>query len=73
MIFISRVGQPVKRSRRLLNHEEIAETAARHGFEIVCCEKLPLAEQVKLFSEAAVIAGGSPTWFLRRPIPGSSR
>jgi hypothetical protein len=57
LIFISRAGHAAKRSRRLLNHEEIAEMAAHHGFEIVRCEELPLAEQVRLFSEAQVIAG----------------
>jgi hypothetical protein len=56
-IFITRAMRSSNRVRRLLNHEEIEDIAVRHGFEIICSEKLPLAEQVALFSEAAVIAG----------------
>jgi capsular polysaccharide biosynthesis protein len=56
-IFISRSGAKEAHDRRLLNDLEIEAVAARHGFEIVACETLSFSEQVKLFSEASVIAG----------------
>ena len=56
-IFISRAGGAEKRDRRLINHEEIENVAKDQGFEIVACENLPFSEQVRLFSQASVIAG----------------
>ncbi len=44
-------------TRRLLNGDEIERIAEQHGFEIVACERLSFGEQVRLFSEARIIAG----------------
>lgn len=62
-LFISRAEEVHSHRRRLLNHEEIAGIAQRHGFEIVTPEKLRFAEQVRLFSRAAVIAGAHGAGF----------
>jgi hypothetical protein len=56
-LFISRAGHPLARGRRLLNEGELAKIAAARGFEIVRCEDLSFADQVNLFSQAAVITG----------------
>ena len=44
-------------TRRLLNSDEIERIAEQSGFEIVACERLSFGEQVRLFSEARIIAG----------------
>jgi len=44
-------------TRRLLNSDEIERIAEQFGFEIVACERLSFGEQVRLFSEARLIAG----------------
>jgi capsular polysaccharide biosynthesis protein len=44
-------------TRRLLNSDEIERIAEQFGFEIVACETLSFGEQVRLFSEARIIAG----------------
>ena len=49
--------------RRLLNSDEIERVAERHGFEIVAAETLSFPEQVKLFSQASVIAGAHGAGF----------
>lgn len=53
-IYISRSKAPV---RNVLNENEIIPILARHGFEIVQCENMSFSEQVKLFSEASMMAG----------------
>jgi capsular polysaccharide biosynthesis protein len=42
--------------RQLLNEPEICQIFARHGFQVVYPERLPLAETIDLFSRAAVVA-----------------
>lgn len=56
-IFISRARETDDARRRLMNHEEIAAVAERLGFEIVAPETLTFAQQVELFSDAAIICG----------------
>lgn len=53
-IYISRSKAPV---RNVINENEIVPILARHGFEIVHCENMSFSEQVKIFSEASMIAG----------------
>jgi capsular polysaccharide biosynthesis protein len=62
-IFISRAEEGLPRRRRLLNHEEIESIAKRYDFEIVTPATLSFAEQVALFSGAAVIAGAHGAGF----------
>jgi hypothetical protein len=62
-IFISRKEEAHAWGRRLLNHEEVESIAKRHDFEIVALEKLGFAEQVRLFSSAAIIAGAHGAGF----------
>ena len=62
-IFISRSGETQSWRRRLLNHEEIESIAKTHDFEVVALEKFSFAEQVRLFSSAAVIAGAHGAGF----------
>jgi len=57
-IFLIRAG-----NRRPYNQDEIAEVAARFGFEAVAPEVLSLAEQVQLFSHARHIIGPSGAGF----------
>jgi capsular polysaccharide biosynthesis protein len=52
-LFVTRRGA----SRRLLNSDEIERIAEQFDFEIVTCETLSFGEQVRLFSEAHIIAG----------------
>ncbi|MBX9775507.1 MAG: glycosyltransferase family 61 protein [Xanthobacteraceae bacterium] len=56
-LFITRAGAADAAGRRLVNSEEIVRVAEQHGFEIVACETMSFAEQVRLFSQASVIAG----------------
>jgi hypothetical protein len=56
-LFITRADARNAAVRRLLNSDEIERVAQRHGFEIIAPETLSFAEQVTLFSQAAVIAG----------------
>lgn len=53
-IYISRSKAPV---RKVLNEDQILPVLRQHGFEVVHCENLSFSEQVKLFSEASMIAG----------------
>lgn len=53
-IYISRSKAPV---RKVVNEDQILPLLARHGFEIVHCENMSFSEQVKLFSEASMMAG----------------
>jgi capsular polysaccharide biosynthesis protein len=53
-LFISRSMQW---NRRLINEVDILNVADRHGFEVIHPEKMPFEHQVRLFSQAAVIAG----------------
>lgn len=55
-LFISRHHLPPAK-RRLVNHEEVAAVFMDHGFEVVIPEELSFPDQVRLFSEAAVVAG----------------
>lgn len=50
-LYISRNGQ------RLLNESEIEKELLREGFEIVHPEAMEVADQLRLFSEARIIAG----------------
>lgn len=53
-IYVSRSKAPV---RNILNETEIKPVLSRFGFEIVHCENLSFSEQVRLFSDSAIIAG----------------
>ena len=53
-LWISRVSQ---KHSRLVNSDEAQALAVAQGFEVVHLEHLPFSEQVRLFSEAAVVAG----------------
>ena len=55
-LYVSRRRAPVGR-RRLANEDEIVTLLAKHGFEEVFAEEMTFEEQVKIFSQAAVIAG----------------
>jgi Glycosyltransferase 61 len=44
--------------RRVVNENEITPSLKEQGFEIVLCEDLSLADQVRLFSKTAAIIGG---------------
>jgi hypothetical protein len=56
-LFVSRGGESSLYRRRLINHAEIIDIALGRGFEIVEAEKLPIAEQIRLFAEASIVAG----------------
>lgn len=56
-LYVSRRRQT--RFRRLQNEAEVEQVFVAHGFEVVYPELLPHAQQVKLFSEADVIAGAA--------------
>jgi hypothetical protein len=62
-LFISRGEEVQDHRRRLLNHDEIAAIARRHDFEIVSPEHLSFADQIRLFSQASVIAGAHGAGF----------
>lgn len=62
-LFISRAGAVTEHGLRLINHHEIATEAERLGFEIVAPETLGFAEQIAMFSSAAVIAGAHGSGF----------
>jgi capsular polysaccharide biosynthesis protein len=51
-IYISRAG-----STRRVRNEEALLPVLDYGFELVRCEELTMAEQVRLFSEATAVAG----------------
>ena len=53
-VFVSRADA---RKRRLLNEDEVFARLERFGFERVMPGRLPLADQVALFSGAQIIAG----------------
>jgi hypothetical protein len=42
---------------RIRNEDELCRHLARHGFEIIAPERLPVAEQVRLFVERPILAG----------------
>jgi hypothetical protein len=44
-------------SRRVVNESELQSACERFGYETIECEKLPLAEQFALFSEASHVVG----------------
>jgi len=56
-LFVSRAEHTDSYSRRLLNAPEIVAVAERYDFEVIQNEKLSFEEQVRTYSEAAVIAG----------------
>jgi len=60
-IYISRKN--LGHSKRLINDEEISIYLAGKGFEIIYPEKMTIAEQIKVFSEANVIIGASGSAF----------
>lgn len=43
--------------REITNHEEVRRVLEKRGFEVVRCETLSMAEQVKLFASADAIVG----------------
>jgi capsular polysaccharide biosynthesis protein len=49
--------------RRVLNEAELMPLLREHGFEEVAMSHLPVAEQAKLFSEAAVLIGPNGSAF----------
>lgn len=55
-LFVSR-GELSIDNRTLVNRAEVEALASAAGFEILRPEHLPLAEQIRLFANAAVIAG----------------
>jgi hypothetical protein len=44
--------------RRIINEAEITPLLEEHGFEVVLCEDLSLAEQVRLFARTTATIGG---------------
>jgi capsular polysaccharide biosynthesis protein len=52
-LYVSRVNA----ARVIVNEDELQSVLDDFGFEIVRCERLPFAEQVRLFSEASVVLG----------------
>ena len=53
-LFVSRADA---NTRRVLNEDEVFGRLERHGFERVTPGRLPLAEQIALFSEAQIVVG----------------
>lgn len=53
-LYVSRSGSP---KRKVENELELEEGLAALGFQIVCCERLSLTEQIRLFSAAGTIVG----------------
>lgn len=51
------VTRRLARNRRIVNEDELLPVLARHGFEIVEMERLPLGEQTRLMREVTVLAG----------------
>ncbi|QDV11511.1 hypothetical protein CA51_13790 [Rosistilla oblonga] len=51
------VSRRLARNRSLGNDAEVAALLASHGFESHCLERYTLAEQVRLFRDAAVVVG----------------
>ena len=45
-------------NRRIVNESEISPLLKEHGFEIVLCEDLSLADQVRLFARTTAFIGG---------------
>ncbi|WP_417730317.1 glycosyltransferase family 61 protein [Rosistilla oblonga] len=45
------------RKRSLGNEAEVAALLAAHGFEILCLEQFHLADQIRKFSDAAIVVG----------------
>lgn len=62
--WISRKKQYRKGQRRLLNEADIEALFLEHGFETVFPEDMSFTEQVKLFSEAEMIAGPGGSAFM---------
>lgn len=56
-LFISRARESDAYRRRLLNHAEVIAVAQRMGFEIIEPQTLSFLDQIRLFSQAAVICG----------------
>jgi capsular polysaccharide biosynthesis protein len=52
-IYISRSQS----SRRIVNEEEILQILTKYNFEVIHCEKMSLAEQIRTFSEAEIVLG----------------
>ncbi|BBD57023.1 capsular polysaccharide biosynthesis protein-like [Planktothrix agardhii CCAP 1459/11A] len=44
-------------SRKIVNEAEILQILTKYNFEVIHCEKMSLAEQIKIFSEAEIILG----------------
>lgn len=44
-------------TRRVVNEDELEPVLRTHGFERVECSALPLAEQIRIFSEASAVIG----------------
>jgi capsular polysaccharide biosynthesis protein len=51
------ISRSLADKRRITNEAELFAALDQHGFELVCLEKLTLAEQVRLFQEAEVVVG----------------
>ncbi|MEQ8384397.1 MAG: glycosyltransferase family 61 protein [Coleofasciculus sp. A1-SPW-01] len=43
--------------RKIINEEELMPVLDKYGFEVYCCEKMSLKEQIRLFSETEVVLG----------------
>ena len=54
-LYVSRLHQT--QFRRMENEREIEDLLRRRGFEVIYPEQLSFAEQVRLFSQASVLAG----------------
>ena len=54
-LYLSRAGAP--QQRQMVNRDAMEEIARNAGFEIVRPESLTVAEQIKLFSGARILAG----------------
>jgi capsular polysaccharide biosynthesis protein len=51
------VSRKQARVRRVLNESEIEPVLARHGFEIMVMESMPLDKQISLMAQTSVLAG----------------
>ncbi|WP_424100576.1 glycosyltransferase family 61 protein [Moorena producens] len=52
-IYISRSQS----SRKIVNEDDILQILKKYNFEVIHCERMSLAEQISLFSEAEVVLG----------------
>ncbi|GBF81183.1 glycosyltransferase family 61 protein [Aphanothece sacrum] len=44
-------------SRKIVNEEEVLQILIKYNFQVIHCEKMSLAEQIRIFSEAEIVLG----------------